>query len=514
MRRWRAARRVWDNEPLTTLVLLLAACLGGPPLVVGLAALGVPWQLTAAMVLAVAGVVFWRTLQQARAVGVRQLQGAAVVAALTVLGAATFCTARLSVFMLDETRADLSVLPNRPFFRMHSCLSAYTEAARMAADGTNIFAVAPYNDPARGENMPRMIGPFEVDLYQYPPAFLSLPKAALAATGGDFFTIRRLWFAVQSLVLLAAMVVLARWIGGPAGVLVLLLVPVVWLAPTTRVALQIGNFQVTAFPLAILAMVAFAKGRAGRGGLALGFPIASKIFPGLLGVLLLERKEWRAIASTVLWAVAFTGLAWLLVGSAPFVDFVRFQLPRIESGEAFFWMNAPEMAPVNLGLHGLVIKLRHLGVPFTGPAGASRVATVYALLLLALAWISARRLRQLPQTSMPADRVRLRHAQVWLALLSLASFRSPFVPDAYALVGTLWLLTLIAAEGQWKTAGRLGLIAAAALSVVILDGGVIPVPVPAWILLATLLVQIAAITLNVAIALMPGRGAMRAPATA
>ena len=51
------------------------------------------------------------------------------------------------------------------------------------------------------------------------------------------------------------------------------------------------------------------------------------------------------------------------------------------------------------------------------------------------------------------ERLRLRTAQVWLGLLSLASFRSPFVPDAYALIGTLWLLTLMAAEGHWQAPG-------------------------------------------------------------
>ena len=502
-----------------TLILVLAACLAGPPLVVGLAAVGVPWQITSALVASTAIVVLWRTARQARAIGYQRLYWPAVVCVLTVLGAATIYTVRLSTFMLDETRVDLSVLPNRAFFRAHSCLSSYTEAARLAPTGANIFDVAQYSDPARpGQNLPRFIGAFEVDLYQYPPPFLVLPRAAVAA-GLDFLTIRRLWFAIQSVVLFVAMVLLARWIGGSSALLVLLLVPVMWLSQTTRLGLQIGNFHLTAFALTVLAMMAFERGHAARGGLALGFAAVSKVYPGLLGVLLIVERRWRAVVWTVAWAVAVTAAAWLMVGSVPFVDFFRYQLPRIESGQAFFWMEAADAAAINYGIHGLVIKLRFLGLPWTGPEAASRAASLYAVLLLPLSFVSAWRLRALATAPIDPERLRLRKAQVWLGLLSLVSFRSPFVPDAYALVGTLWLLTLVAAEGHWQTRGRIALLAASAAAMIVLDGGPIPAAVPAWIMAATLAVQIAAIAFNAAIVLTPGRAPvagrmLRGPATA
>jgi alpha-1,2-mannosyltransferase len=488
-----------------TLILVLAACLAGPPLVVGLAAVGVPWQVTTALVASVGVVVLWRTVVQARAIGYQRLHWPAVVSVLVVLGAATIYNARLSTFMLDETRVDLSVLPKRAFFRTHSCLSSYTEAARLAPTGVNVFDVAQYTDPQRpGQNMPRMIGPFEVDLYQYPPTFLILPRTAIAA-GLDFLTIRRVWFAIQSIVVFVAMVLLAKWIGGSSGLLVLLLVPVMWLSQTTRLTLQIGNFQPTAFALTVLAMIAFERGHAARGGLALGFPAAAKVFPGLLGVLLVVERQWRAVAWTVAWAVAFTAAAWLMVGSVPFVDFFRYQLPRIESGQAFFWMENADAAAINYGIHGLVIKLRFLGLPWTGPEAASRAASLYAVLLLPLSFVTAWRLRALATGPIDPERLRLRKAQVWLGLLSLASFRSPFVPDAYALIGTLWLLTLLAAEGHWQTRGRIALVVAGATATIVLDGGPIPAIVPAWIMAGTLAGQVVAIAFNAAIVLTPGR---------
>jgi hypothetical protein len=120
---------------------------------------------------------------------------------------------------------------------------------------------------------------------------------------------------------------------------------------------------------------------------------------------------------------------------------------------------------------------------------------------------------------MDPERLRLRKAQVWLGLLSLASFRSPFVPDAYALFGTLWLLTLVAAEGHWRTRGRIFLVVAGAAAMIVLDGGPVTAPVPAWIMAATLGVQLVAIAFNAVIVLTPGRAPLaarvsRSPATA
>jgi hypothetical protein len=54
--------------------------------------------------------------------------------------------------------------------------------------------------------------------------------------------------------------------------------------------LQIGNFQLTALSLGILAMLAFARERPVLGGLALGFATLSKIVPGVLGLWLLATR--------------------------------------------------------------------------------------------------------------------------------------------------------------------------------------------------------------------------------
>jgi hypothetical protein len=435
-------------------------------------------------------------------------RGLVVIATLL----ATAYTTRLAIYMVDESRTSYSVF-DREFFRNHSCLSSYTEAARLAPTGANIFDPAVYSQvPSRGELAPRYIGTFEVDLYQYPPAFLILPTAA-EKVGLDFFAVRTLWFVIQIGILIGALLAAANWIGGTRGAVAAMFIPLIFLAPTTRVALQLGNFQLTAFPVAVLAMIAFASRGASRstptlvGGAALGFCAVSKIFPGVLGIVLLMQRRWTAAAATVAAGAIFTVLALLTVGTKPFVDFLYYQLPRIDSGEAFFWIENPEIAPLNQSVYGLVTKLRALGLPGTSAAAANLASSIYAVLLMAVAVVGARRLQRFTETSPEASLVRLRHAQVWLGLLTLASLRSPFVPDAYGLVGTLWLLSLIAAERRRLQEWGALVVAGAAFSIV-LDGGLVPTPVPVWMTVASLAIQLAAFGINFYVVLAPSRAVL------
>ena len=422
-----------------------------------------------------------------------------LVAAVLAVG----YTARLAFFMVDANRTHYSVL-DRPFFRTHSCLSSYTEAARLAAAGVNVFDPDQYADRnANGEHTAHYIGPFEVDLYQYPPPFLLLPEAG-RSVGWDFFTIRTGWFVVQIGVLLGGLILTARWIGGVPGALAAIFIPLLFLAPTTRLTLQIGNFQLTAFPLAVLAMIAFARGRTVAGGVTLGLCAVSKIFPGVLGLVLLMQRQWRAAAATMIASVLLVVVALATLGSKPFMDFVFYQLPRIDSGAAFFWIEFPVMAPVNQSVYGLVTKLRAFGVPGTGAAGARVISTIYAVVLIGVAVVGVRRLERLTSVGVEPSLVRLRHAQLWLGLLSLASFRSPFVPDAYGLVGTLWLLTLLAAERPRLARWTLLVVAGAVFSIV-LDGGLVPTPVPIWLIVATLAIQLCAYGINLVVVLAPHR---------
>ena len=84
------------------------------------------------------------------------------------------------------------------------------------------------------------------------------------------------------------------------------------------------------------------------------------------------------------------------------------------------------------------------------------------------------------------------------ALLTLASLRSPFVPDAYGMFGTLWLLTLLAAERPRTLLSLAGFGVAALAFSIVLDGGLVPEPAPTWMVASTLVVQLLATAFNVA----------------
>jgi len=469
--------------------------LAGPALVVALFAFGLPVWAALLVVAAAVGACVWYRPALTRFVPLLPRSRPWLVAWLIVSAIAGVQNARLAVFMIDPSRADASVFPDREFFRQHSCATAYTEASRLAATGANVYDPALYRDAhSKTPRHMRSIGPFEVDQFEYPPPFLLLPRVG-SALGLDFFAQRRIWFAVQSLTWLLAGLALARWIGGRPGLLAGALVPVTMALPPTLLTLQIGNFQISALVLSVLAMLAFARARHAPGALALGFAALSKVFPGVLGLLLLGAGRRRPVAWTLGASLALVALALWSLGAGPFVDFVSYQLPRLASGDAFPWTEIPAVASINGSVYGLLTKLRALGVPGTDKATGAIVCHLYAAAVVPLACFAAWRLRRAETILRPAD-YRLRQAQTWLALLSLAAARSPFLPDVYATLGSLWLLTLLAAEGG--TAARLfGLALAGGAGCWLLDALALPSPPPVALLLATLAVQLVMLALNV-----------------
>jgi len=280
---------------------------------------------------------------------------------------------------------------------------------------------------------------FKLDEYLYPPPFLLLTRGMLAVSE-SFTRLRAAWFVLEGALTLAGFLVLAKWIGSREGRIAALLTPALWLATPTLLTLQTGNFQVAAFALAILGMVAFERGRSAAGGALLGFAIAAKIFPGILVLYLLVRRQWKAVAWTAVFGALWSAAALLVLGKAPFVAFLTFGLPRIDSGEATAWLANPDLgvfAALNHSVSGVVWKLADLGVPGMGWTAWRWVTRVQTLVLLVLTVIAARH----------AEREdRAGRARVWLALLSLMALRSPFVPDHTALLGPLWLLALLVPE--------------------------------------------------------------------
>jgi hypothetical protein len=350
--------------------------------------------------------------------------------------AALFQLARLCVFIVNPAATGFAIGPSRGLGMPinHSCLSAYYVAARSAATVPNVYAWELYSFPDEDPTAPRKprpIGIFDIDVYQYPPPFLLLPRA-LELLAPEFLRFRMVWFALNGAVLVIGLLVVARMLGPVAGTRALLLAPVVLASDIPIGTLQVGNLEAIVFSLAMIAMVLLVQRRYLAGGALLAFATVSKLFPGLLIVYLLMQRKWRALAWTAGACVALIAISLVDTGWAPYKAFLD-HLPGLLSGEAFTPLRRPGGVALNYSVPGMVLKLRLFGV--TGSLfGAMKIAgSIYSLILVAATFFIAKRT--------------LTHEQeplAWLTILILASLRSPFLPH-YGLIPVLWLLTLLAA---------------------------------------------------------------------
>jgi alpha-1,2-mannosyltransferase len=379
----------------------------------------------------------------------RRLRILGAVAALLAIVA----LARLALFAVDPARTEMSFLPGSDWEVRHSCLTAYAVAARVAGTGANIYDDALYSLPDENPSAPRRpreLGPFKIDVYEYPPPFLLLPRALAWSSGEgppslpEFDRLRRLWFALHLAVVAGALVLVAGALPAAQATRAILLAPLVLLAIPTQSLIQKGNVQGMVLAGSMAAMVLFDRGRTTGGGALLAFATASKLYPGLLGVFLLARRRWRDVLVTAGFGVAFAAAALLWFGRAPYEAFLE-HLPRLLSGESFPAFRNPKAMAINLSIPGIVFKLGLFGMPASFSA-AKTVGTVYMLVAVATVVLVARRALR------PEDK-----PLVWLAILILATLRSPFLPQAYGVFPALWLLTLAGAR-EAMTGKRLALV--------------------------------------------------------
>jgi len=432
--------------------LAVAVCTG---LVALSAAVGLtgstPVAAAAAALLApVAGWLAWRRpilpIESApRARGLEIVSGVATICALIVL-------TRLAIFMIDPSKVGTSTVPASTWEVRHSCLSAYFVAAQAAGQGHNPYDNTLYdlpNDNPSGIRKPRTIGPFNVDVYEYPPPFLLLPRL-LGLLAPDFLRFRSLWFALNLAIVLVVLPVVARALGPPAATRAMLLAPLVLFAIPTLSGLQKGNIQLVIIALSMLAMVCFQRRQWAAGGALLAYTTASKLFPGLLVLYLLGRRQWRAAIWTVAMGLVYVGATLADVGWTPMRGFLT-HLPGLLGGEAFPAFRNPAAMAINASVPGLVFKLKLFGVPGMGFVMARIVGTASTA---AVAWLLLRAAR--------TPRADVEQPFVWLSILVLATLCSPFLPQAYSGYPPLWLLTLLAATAV-PTRKSLALVVAACI---------------------------------------------------
>jgi hypothetical protein len=340
----------------------------------------------------------------------------------------------LTAFVIDPYAAAWPARPWRVWISEHSCVSSYWMAATIIERRPDIYADDIYAVPQADQTArrrPRKLGPLNIDAYEYPPTFLPIPRL-LASVTEDFWQFRRLWFALNLAGVTLCLVAVARRVDATLGTHATWLTPWVLAPPVIVGTLQVGNIQLLVIGAALAAMLLFERGRHATGGALLAYATASKLFPGILLLYLLLRRDWRAVGWTAVWAVVLLGLTLADVGTAPFVVFTE-HLPRLLTGEAFPAFRNPNAIGVNESIPGLVFKIGLLGGPSLGFGAARVVGWIYTVVVVAATvWLARRR---------PSDGL---EPLAWLVILILATMRSPFLP-LYAAFPSLWLATLLAA---------------------------------------------------------------------
>jgi hypothetical protein len=230
------------------------------------------------------------------------------------------------------------------------------------------------------------------------------------------------------------MLAILRLLAPATAARTLLWIPLIWLAPTTLSALQKGNVQLMIVGAAMLAMLLFERRRWALGGAFLAFATVSKLYPGMFLVYLLARRQWRALTWAAGWMLVFILATSLDLGQTAYATFAH-HMPRLLSGEAFPAFRNPMPTALNLSIPGMVFKLKLFGVTGMGFGAMKVVGWVYTLLAVATTWWLAR--RRTDDEEKPL---------IWLAILVVATLRSPFLPPAYGAFPAMWMLCLAAAR--------------------------------------------------------------------
>ena len=144
--------------------------------------------------------------------------------------------------------------------------------------GANLYVESVYRPPIVPTVRPvPNLGPFIVDVFEYPPTFLPLPRL-LGLVSPDFWTFRRLWFALNLAGVAVGLVAIGRRLDTRLGTPAVWLTPFALAAPAVVGTLQAGNVQLLFIVIAAVAMLLFERRQHAAGGLLLGYAIASKPF--------------------------------------------------------------------------------------------------------------------------------------------------------------------------------------------------------------------------------------------
>jgi alpha-1,2-mannosyltransferase len=176
-----------------------------------------------------------------------------------------------------------------------------------------------------------------VEWNAHPPTsvLLGLPLAWL-----DYPDAVLVWNLVSLAALLASVCLIVQALKVPFSIWSIVpIVTLLFLCYPLREHLIEGQINLVLLLLLTGTWVAERSGRDVWAGILLGTATAIKLFPALLLLYFVLRRQWRTVASTLVSLAAITALTALVLGMETFQDYVREVLPRV----AWFrvgWSNA------------------------------------------------------------------------------------------------------------------------------------------------------------------------------
>lgn len=250
--------------------------------------------------------------------------------------------------------------------------ASYYYAARVAAEGGDPYDTPALSALARTDGTRQGVHPF-----LYAPPFVLTMAWVLPF---DLGTAYHLWFWLHELCLLAAMAVLVAWwrpLHPSVPWVLAVLVALMTAIPNNHL---MGQANFPGLALALGGLWATGRQRPVLGGALLGTACMLKMSPALLVMWWLVRREWVAVAASVVTAVVLSVASLPLVSLSAQVGFFTEVLPSFGSGH----YNGLAVPIGIYGNHGIP-NLWHQVLPSGGPrlsSGARALSTLSNLALL------------------------------------------------------------------------------------------------------------------------------------
>jgi hypothetical protein len=178
----------------------------------------------------------------------------------------------------------------------------------------------------------------------------------------------------------------------------------------------------------------FSQRRNVSGGFLLAWAIFMKLFPAFLGLYLLFRRQYRAVAATVVWSAFIVLVSLPIVGLLPYRAFFQDQLARIIGGGAWDkFLGGDLFASGQYTVYGILLSLRPWAEILS--AAAPYALMSYTAFVVGVIWVSARRAGSL---------------LAGLAITNLAAMAGYYAPPEYTAVGVTALVLMAAG---WRDSG-------------------------------------------------------------